>query len=382
MAAPPSQRYRQIGFFLEGGGGAASPTRFTFGIRPADLTRHEPSRISVQQTLGGAWADVFDRGLSSITISGHNGWRGGIVLSGEELFAALRKTVFTDWHARRAAAIAAGKDPSTVRLYFTDALDQISVLVAPRAFDLRRYRASPLLMHYHIDLVVLDDAGAPTNIIDSIINALSDPLRWLAGVTGLGNVLALVNQYATEAVNVLGAIGGAVRGFINIGTSLIQGVSAAAQQVVGQFQASQAALLSVGSLYCRAASNGFAAVAADDTLQAQYRIPIMAMSSAFNDAACTMGNSFDQGRYFRDFSGLLGASACSSTGGGDPANPYTVAGDNPFKDIVPIAGAPALMTPDAQAAITTLAGDPIPLIGQTAAVGSLMSRAAAGVTLQ
>ena len=380
MASPPSQRYRQVGFYLEGGG--APSARFTFGIRPADLTRNEPSRLAVQQTIGGAWADVFDRGISTITISGHNGWRGGLLLSGEDLFHALRKTVFTDWHARRAAAIAAAQSPSTVRLYFSDALDNINVLVAPRAFNLRRYRSSPLLMHYRLDMVVLDDASAPVNIIDSIINALSDPLRWLAGVTGLGNVIAMVNNYATEAENVLGAIGGAARQFINSGLGLIQGVQTAAQQVGGQFGESEAATLSIGSLYSRAAANAFAAVADDDTLLAQYRIPLMATAGAFNDAACTMSNSFNTGRYFRDFSGLLGASACSSTGGGDPANPYTVGNANPFKDVVPIGGTPANLTPDAQAALVTLAGDPIPLIGQSAMIGSLMTRAAVGVSLQ
>ncbi|HVB37360.1 MAG TPA: hypothetical protein VND92_02445, partial [Vicinamibacterales bacterium] len=252
---------------------------------------------------------------------------------------------------------------------------------APRSFALRRSRASPLLMRYQIALIVLDDAAGPDNVLDAIINALSDPLRWLAGVTGLGNVLTLVNSYATEAVNAVGAIGAALRGFINVGTSLVSGVAGAAQQAAGQFDESAAALLSIGSLFTRAGANGFAVLAGDDTLPSAQRIPLMAMSSLFNDAACTMDNSFDVGSYFRTFDGLLGASGCSSTGGGDPWNPYTVAGANPFEDVVPAVTAPVTVTPDAQQALAVLGGDPLPLIGQQAAVGALMARAGAGVTL-
>ena len=166
-----------------------------------------------------------------------------------------------------------------------------------------------------------------------------------------------------------------------MGTSLVSGVAGAAQQAAGQFDESAAALLSIGSLFTRAGANGFAVLAGNDTLPSAQRIPLMAMSSLFNDAACTMDNSFDVGSYFRTFDRLLGASGCSSTGGGDPWNPYTVAGTNPFEDVVPAVTAPVTVTPDAQQALAVLGGDPLPLIGQQAAVGALMARAGAGVTL-
>lgn len=379
MAAPPSQKYRQIGFHLTGGSGQA--VQFTFGIRPEDLTRQEPSRLAVQQTLGGAWADVFGAGVSSITLSGHNGWRGGLLVSGEDLFQALRKTVFQAWHDRRKQAIAAGQDPAGVQLYFSDALDNINLLVAPRSFGLRRSRASPLLIRYQIALLVLDDAAGPVSILDSIINALSNPMAWLAGVTGLGDTLAMVNDYATQAENVLGAVGGAVRGFVNVGASLIQGVAGAAQDAAGQFEGSVSSLLSIGSLYSRAACNGFAGLADDDTLSSQDRIPLMALSSLFNGAACTMDNCFDLELLIRDFAAIYGASGCSSTSGGDPPSQYTLTGGNPFDDIIPAGPSPVTVTADGQAALATLAGDPLLLVGQQATVGSLMARAAAGVSV-
>lgn len=60
-------------------GGNPFPSRFDFAVRPEDLSHQEPSRMQAHQTLGGAWVDAFDRGLSTITISGHNGWRGCLV---------------------------------------------------------------------------------------------------------------------------------------------------------------------------------------------------------------------------------------------------------------------------------------------------------------
>ena len=71
---PPRQRFRRLGFYLEGGPGG--DVRFDFAVRPEDLQRQEPPRLMVNQTLGGAWAGAFGRGVSTITLSGHPGWRG------------------------------------------------------------------------------------------------------------------------------------------------------------------------------------------------------------------------------------------------------------------------------------------------------------------
>jgi hypothetical protein len=156
MPAPPSQTYRQIGFSLQGAPGG--PVEFNFGLRPEELTVTEPSRLTVQQTLGGAWADSFGVGVSTITLSGTNGWRGGLLSSGEELFRQLQTTCFTGWHQARADAIAQGQDPDDIELYFTDSLDDIAVVVAPESFQLRRSKTSPLLMRYQIKLLVLGGA--------------------------------------------------------------------------------------------------------------------------------------------------------------------------------------------------------------------------------
>ena len=51
---------------------------YKFVIRPEELSRMDPSRVTVHQTLGGerlGWADDFGQGLPTINISGHTGWR-------------------------------------------------------------------------------------------------------------------------------------------------------------------------------------------------------------------------------------------------------------------------------------------------------------------
>jgi hypothetical protein len=378
MAVPASQKYRQIGFWLEGGG---SDIQFDLNVRPEDLTRSEPSRLTIQQTLGGAWADSYGRGVSTVTLAGTCGWIGSLLESGEDLFQALRLTVFTEWHDRRQTLAAQGSDPAGVSLYFMDSLDTINALVAPQSFMLRRSKASPLLIRYQIQLAVLDDTGGPDDPLDDIIGALSNPLKWLAGITGLGNVLTQVDSYVQEAQAAIGAATTAITSFVNTGRSLLGSVQSVADEVQGDFSSITSSLLATGAAFAQAGANAFRILSADDTIPPQQRLPIMALASNYNDAACTCINAFNSGTSFTSYADLYGAATCSSTAGGDPPSQFTIALENPFETwFAPIAP-PVIVTADARDAINALRGDPIPLIGNTAAVTSLMARAAAGVTI-
>lgn len=188
---PPNQRFRPVGFRLTGGGPTATAT---FTLRPEELTRSEPSQATIQNTLGGAWADSWDRGIQTIRISGTTGWRevgGG---GGEAAFQNLRDTSFVAWHARRAALIAAGSDPNAVELVFSDALDGFAVLVMPVNFTLRRSKQRPLLQMYSIELKVLADLAAPVAAADPLLAALAAPLAFATGANALvANSAALIN---------------------------------------------------------------------------------------------------------------------------------------------------------------------------------------------
>lgn len=179
---PPSQKDRPIGFALFGGGQSYVQNLL---IRPEELTKSEPSRLNVQQTLGGAWADDFGRGVATIRISGHLGWRGSEALAGEDAFRALRNGAFVAWHQGRANQRAAGADPDAVQLFFVDTLDGFTDLVAPKVFTLRRSKTSPLLMRYTMELLVLDTADIAVTVTDPIAAAMTNPAGFLTGATEL-----------------------------------------------------------------------------------------------------------------------------------------------------------------------------------------------------
>lgn len=123
-----------------------------------EMSRHEPSRMAVQQTLGGAWADVFDKGVAVVKIQGHTGWHGGSPYSdipGEARWHMLREQGFEGWHAERDRVIQGGGDPSSVEMVLVDPLNAFVDLVAPKSFTLRRSKSRPLLMMYSIELIVL-----------------------------------------------------------------------------------------------------------------------------------------------------------------------------------------------------------------------------------
>lgn len=182
---PPDQRVRPIGFRLSGGGAAGL---HMMAVNPEDLAWIEPTRLTVQNTLGGAWADHWDRAVATIRLSGHTGWRppgNGGGAGGEAAFITLRDTVFEQWNTRRTEIARGGGDPNVVRLDFVDALDLRSALVAPNLFQLKRNKNSPLLQRYHIELLVLENLGSPGAIRDAVMDALNSPLTFLGGSSAL-----------------------------------------------------------------------------------------------------------------------------------------------------------------------------------------------------
>lgn len=375
---PPSQKHRPISFRLDGGGASE---RVDLVIRPEDLTRQEPSRLTVTQTLGGAFVDAFGRGVSTITLAGHLGWRGSYLLSGEDLFHRLRSAAFEGWHARRLALEEAGQDPAQVQLFFVDTLDRITAEVAPRTFSLRRSKTSPLLMRYQIVLVVLDDSTDRRSVLDRITEALSDPVRWVAGVLGLDNLLGVLDGYARGAVQVLGAARAGMRSFSGVIHAVLAMVRDVAREGRGVFEDANSLLYSTGLAATAAGRNAAHALAADPALPPAQRYELMRLGAAYGDAYCTLSNSFTPGRYFRSYEELLGASNCSSTGGGHAWSPYVRDGINPFAEMMPPTPSPVSVTTEARQALAELQGDPMTLVGQQERVGALLASAAQGITV-
>lgn len=377
---PPPQKNRPIGFYLTGGPGL--PARINLPIRPEELTRTDTSRLQVNQTLGGAWADSFGAGLAKISMSGHCGWRGAFFLPGEEAFHSLRSMVFQSWHDRREATAKAGQDPTQVRLYYADTLNDIRCEVAPLSFALRRSKTSPLLFRYQISLIVMDEGiGGVAGVLDAITRALSNPLRFLAGITGLGNIIATVGSLIQDGLTMLRLARDAAVYVAGLGLSILGQVQSVAQEFRGSFDGANNLLLTTARRYSTAARNAFWALAATPTLSNQDRATLMGVAAGFQDAACTMATSFNTGRYFTSYEDLFGASNCSSTAGGRSWSTYAEERSNPFKALFPPVAARLVVEPEGDAALTALARDPLEIAGNEARVTEYLTGAANGVRL-
>jgi len=372
---PASQKHRQIGFFLWGAG---IPAVYIFHLRPEQLTRSEPSRLTVNQTLGGAWADSFGRGVSTINLSGHTGWRGGIFGDGASAFYDLRDSCFVQWHAQREAAAASGTDPDTIQLYFVDTLDDICALVAPKSFTLQRSKSSPLLYRYQIQLVILDDASAASPVVDLIAGNLSGTLRWLGAVSGLGNIIGIIGAIADNAANIFGMVADSVAAYLNTFAGVLSMVSNLASTGQGIFNAATQPILGAALAMAEAGRNGFQLLATAETL-ASRQAQIMRASAACNDALCSMAHGF-AGKTYPSFEDLFGASTCSSTAGGRPWSTYTEQRQNPFFAMYPPVASRLLITPAGRDAITLLRRDP--LGGTAAGVADMLGAIADGVLVQ
>ena len=407
MPAPPTdQRYRPIGFELSGGGGG--PAAYNFWIRHEDFNRTEPSRLTVTQTLGGAWADLFGRGIQVISLSGHTGWRGSFLLDGAALFYSLRDIIVMQYHDRRSAAINAGQDPdSEIELLYIDSLDDIVVQVVPRNFVLRRSRSRPLLYQYQMQLVVLAE-GSGNSVVDGIADAIADPLGFVAAATGLSNALSVLQAVITggpeAVVGGLAAMASIVPGvgdFLSTTVATIGAVTSSIAAVGGAVAGAVSAVVSIpaaidAGLMATAqgitagGANAFGAIAAIATAPAAILSGIVSpiAGAAAAQVANAMGsaqlalNAIVPAIGVPNFSILAGASGGSDMLGGGPPSVFTVGGLNPFEAIQPVVAAAANITAGASAAISSLSADVQAVASSgTAAINTAINAVAGGITL-
>lgn len=315
-------------------------------IRPEELTWTESSRATVNQTLAGAWVDNFGPNIPSITISGHTGWRamGPTDEDGLDRFQSLHDNVFTRWHEQRQRNIDDGLDPNLVRLIFSDALDDRSVVVMPQTFVLRRSRSRPLLVQFQISLVVLDEEiEGPTVVsefgFDDGDNSDNEDAIQEAGLESLDVSMEMISSqipsigalvspalafpvaaFMEQSTQVFGAVGGLLAGGIGIGVGI-----GLPREVIGVAQG-----------VAMAGMNVFRTLASVPGIPQFAQAGLMGIAGAFANVFCVLQNAFGGGLFFQDYSLLYGASNCSSTSGGRPISVF--AGVNPFYDVVPMGG--------------------------------------------
>ena len=203
----------------------------------------------------------------------------------------------------------------------------------------------------------------------------------MATRTGLGGVIGTIQGYLSTGLALYGAASGAVRSVMSTITGVLGSVASFAADVRGEFLGAGGDLLTAARSICQAAANALAALGTDPALPDYLLLPARRLPSLLTEADCTMANSFSLGRSFVSFDDLLGASNCSSTGGGTPASPYAVLGTNPFDDYFPQEGTLIGVSGTATAAIKSLQVDPLQLVGRDAFIARQLQAIADGVTV-
>lgn len=352
-----------ISFVLNNGGSIGSPLTLT--VRPEDLTRNEPSRISVNQTLGRdvcGWVDNFGEGLPSVTIAGHTGWGAGGRPDGAKGFDKLNQLVAHDYHGAKQAAIDSGQDPATVKLIFADLLDDFTWNVAPTNFVLRRSRSRPLLFQYNITM------QAVSTSIDTPFMVLPFSGGITAGLGSLGSAITKLQSFVgrikgmvSSAVAFLNAgispIAGVVGQFANLSTEVFTATRDAIGSVIGGASSVTNNLIGIAGDMARVGVNVFRTISAIDGLPSALKADLAQVASAYNEVVCIFRNSLRPAQVYEDYSGLYGASNCSSTTGGNPASIY--ADRNAF-DLLRSNNGPVGMSSSAIAGVGTLSrSDPV-----------------------
>jgi hypothetical protein len=236
------------------------------------------------------------------------------------------------------------------------------------------------LLKYQITLMELGEEGQGS-ILDTIVDALTNPMRWLASVASLDGVLGNAEAWAQAGARIFGAVTSSIQRFGGMVAFLLREVATVAQQSRGVFSGAAAGLYTAALAITSAGRAAFAALAAEEGLSTEERYNFTRIASDLGDAECTIANGFNTGRYFASFDDLFGASNCSSTGGGRSWSTFAEQQTSPFAAMFPPAPSRIAITQSAAAAITSLQGDPLLLAGNPERVASLMDEATSGITI-
>ena len=359
---PTDQRagVRPIAFVMDNGGVIGKPV--TLVVRPEDLTRNEPSRVTVHQTLGrevSGWADNFGEGLPSVTIAGHTGWGSGGRPDGVDTFAELNNLVAHQYHAAKQSAIDMGADPGMVKLLFVDMLDNFTWSVSPTQFVLRRSKSRPLLFQYNISLQAVSTAIDNPLVLAPVGGSVS------AGLGALGSIIKTITGFigkikgmVSSALGFIKGIADTVHSFVSMANSVFSTVMGVISTVKDGISAVVNSVIGIARDIASVGTNIFRTFSAIRNIPSFLKAELGRVASAFNEVKCIFANSLKPAKIYEDYDGLYGASNCSSTTGGRFSSVY--AGRNPFDAMSSAQSAPVSMTSAARSSAGVLARtDPV-----------------------
>lgn len=365
----PNQKadVRPISFVFHNAAEGKPPIEVRLVIRPEDLTRSDRSRLSVTQTLGGAWADNFGRGVPQVNISGHTGWGQGMLPNGQKEFQNLFDTVFKRWHEDRAKVLKNGLDPEKVRLIFSDSLDDFTWVMAPQTFKLKRSRTRPLLSQYEIAMTLVSyDASEGGSLLSTLTgHDASGPWRSALadlGLESLDDSIRKIESFAASSSSmideVLGNAGKPFKDMVDVTGTVLKTTSRVINADLGMTGTAASGLISIAGNLARAATNVTRTIQSIKNIPDMFQAQVSAVASAFHNAFCVLRNVFRDRKFLGDYDSLYGASTCSSTAGGRPISSFATA--NPFSDMFNRHRPDVRLTPDASNAIRqTIDSDPV-----------------------
>lgn len=360
---PTDQRaaVRPISFALEDMGAIVSSV--TLHIRPEELTRTEPNRVSVHQTMGRdvqGWVDDFGPGLPVVNIRGNTGWRGGENVDGAKAFELLHKIVQEDYPRARQGLVDSGIDPSLCKLIFADLLDGFiyPVVPAPGGFVLQRSRSRPLLFQYQIQL-------------QAIGTSIDNPERFIPQLASVPAAVAGLESVSTKLDEMLGSVRGwvsaagaalpvadAVRNFVGLTSRVLAQVTKTVNADSRQFDSATNGVLQVARDLAQAGRNVTNTVAVLSGSSSSVRARIAQIGAEYNEAACIFSNALKPRRVYQGYDDLYGASHCSSTTFGRPPSAYE--GQNIWPMVTAEKQSAVSVSPDAGKSIARLlAVDPV-----------------------
>lgn len=356
---------RPISFILENKGAIVIET--VLFIRPSDMSRTYPSRMTVNQTLGGAWVDAFGEGLEVTTISGTTGWRSGPDgKDGTQRIIDMRAQIYIQWHSLRAAAIARGDNPDDVKLRYVDTLNRYSRIIAPQVFEIRRNKSSPLLSTYRVSFVAL------AKPIPAAVAAITsgDPSGFGASslLGSIGKIAAAISGVKNfVTANILGP----VKSFMALTKSVLDTVHSyinAAKTIAGS-------LIGIARDLAQTGVALFRTLAAVAHLPTDAKNALMQVAGAYSNAFCVLKNSLRPAPTYENYGAVHGASNCSSTAGGLPPSLYS--DKNVFAALTTLQSATVSVSRPARASIDSVkasdvVNSPLPIPDLSAALSNIV----------
>jgi hypothetical protein len=353
FAAPTSQKHRPVGFaIVEANKPLGVP--LLLPVRPEELTLTEPYRVTPHQTLGGAYVDVFGRGLGQLTIAGSTGWRGG-----EEAFVLVR-TLFELWARLREARVAEEKSPDDIELWYLDTLNLRSLKIVPNAFTLQRSVRQPLLCRFHIQCTVIGDLFA--QVETTTLKTASDVGNTLVA---LSSGIAQMQDAAVELETYTHSIGT----FAPAGASLARTQTRVVSQVTSDIETNGAISSDTAATYqlavdlAAAGRTLYVAAAAappvsGTTLPIGAKHTLARLIGGFTSFWCALKGVQPQLTTTFTPVPLFGASNCSSTSGGRAISEFVDL--NAFTEMYPVPAPPQIQTEASrQMMASTAALDPL-----------------------